>query len=90
MTHPMRENFESTQAPDNLEQFQDGYVNPSVHRDWEVWKRAWESRRQSELSAPAIVNLDSVLTPQEVEFVKNLFRTNSDSEQCRSATGKRP
>jgi hypothetical protein len=80
MTNPMREKFESTQAPDSLEQFHGVYANPSVNREWEVWKRAWESCRQSESSAPAIVNLDSVLTPHEVEFVKNLFNTNSDSE----------
>lgn len=36
MTNPIREKFESTQAPDNLEKLQDGYANPSVNREWEV------------------------------------------------------
>jgi hypothetical protein len=80
MTNPIREKFESTQAQDSLEKFQGGYANPSVNREWEVWKRAWESCRQSESSAPVSVNLDPVLTPHEVEFVKNLFNTNSDSQ----------
>lgn len=80
MTNPIREKFESTQAPDNLEKFQDGYANPSINREWEVWKRAWESCRQSESSAPISANLDPVLTLHEVEFVKNLFNTNSESQ----------
>ncbi|MGE8179896.1 hypothetical protein [Pseudomonas fluorescens] len=80
MTTPMRETFESTQAPDSLEKFQGGYANPSVNREWEVWKRAWESCRQSELPVPLGVNHDPALTPHELEFVKSLFSTHPDSQ----------
>lgn len=79
MTDSIREKFESTQAPGNLEKGQDGYANPTVNRDWEVWMRAWEAFRQSKSSAPITVNPNSILTPQEVEFVKNVFNTSSSS-----------
>lgn len=80
MTNPIREKFESTQAPDSLEKLQGRYANPSVNREWEVWRCAWESCRQSESSAPISANLDPALTLHEVEFVKNLFNTNSESQ----------
>jgi hypothetical protein len=80
MISSSRAKFESTQALDSLEPLEGGYANPFVNREWEIWQQAWESARQSESLDLTTDNRDPVLSHQEMEFIKNLFKTRPDSE----------